>query len=161
MSIWTNMIIWTNILIASTPSFDNSFPFSLHQVLPSYLMASLHSDLYLCVALCFLIHHLRKSSQVHFLIRNLQTECCGTHRLYELLRPFHELQVEDVDPLGPAASPWSRPASWSHAVVASKFINTQHEAQTTKQDQKIPQLREKERSHDSAIVFWVHYTHPN
>ena len=58
--------------------------------------------------------------------------------------------MEDVDPLGPAASPWSRPASWSHAVVASKFINTQHEAQTTKQDQKIPQAREKERRHDSA-----------
>ena len=50
----------------------------------------------------------------------------------------------------PVASPWSHPASWSHAVVASKFINTQHEAQTTKQDQKIPQAREKERRHDSA-----------
>ena len=36
------------------------------------------------------------------------------------------------------------------AMVASKFINTQHEAQTTKQDQKIPQAREKERRHDSA-----------
>jgi len=36
------------------------------------------------------------------------------------------------------------------AMAASKFINTQHEAQTTKQDQKIPQAREKERRHDSA-----------